>query len=128
MVADRVNRLCRSVGDDPTLPATLVDAGMTAEQWTSIITAVRNGAAPRELAALLDLVDQAGAEVGVDGVTTGGRLFQPIPDAAAGFRTTHAWRCPHPHPCDHLQLGHQSTPPVCPLTGDTLNLVTVVSG
>jgi hypothetical protein len=127
MVGERLNQLCLSMAGDPGLRAMLADAGVTVGQWEALFTAVRDGTDVEALTPLLDAVDEAAAAAGIDGVTTGDRRFQPLPEAA-GFRTAYGWLCPHPHPCGRVQPSDHGTPPMCPLTSDPLTPVAVVSG
>ncbi|KUJ33576.1 hypothetical protein ADL25_44685 [Streptomyces sp. NRRL F-5122] len=112
---------------DPGLQAVLHGAGFTRTQWESLVGAVRDGGDPALLTELLDAVEEAAAAVGVDGITSTDRQFQPLPDVTAGVRTAHVWRCPHPRPCGRFEPGSTATP-VCPLTQDPLTPVTVISG
>jgi hypothetical protein len=128
MAAERVGRLCLSLVRDRFLRVVLTEAGVTTAQWESLAEAVRSGAGPETLAPLLDALEETAAAAGVDGITTGGRSFQPLPDAAVGFRTVRGWRCPHPHPCDRVQLSRDRAALLCPLTADPLTPVRVVSG
>ncbi|GAA1895250.1 hypothetical protein GCM10009753_25200 [Streptantibioticus ferralitis] len=127
MALERVEQLCLSMASDPSLQAALHDAGFNRTQWELLVGAVRHGSDPEALTPLLDAIEEAAAALGVDGLTTTDRQFQPLPDATAGVRTTHRWRCPHPRPCSRVEPG-SSTTPVCPLTQDPLTPVTVVSG
>lgn len=119
--------MCANVRLEPELPAVLAEAGLPADRWQELLNAVRGGADEAALTSLLDDVEEAAAGLGIDGVTTGSRQFRPLPASTAGVRTVHAWRCPHPHPCGHVQVMPSSAKPVCLLTEDPLKPVTVVS-
>jgi len=128
MTVERVGHLCLNLANDPSLRSALAGAGLDSTQWETLVDAVRHGAGSAELTPVLDAVEDAAAAAGVDGVTTGDRRFEPLPDASPGFRATRGWRCPHPDPCGHVRISRVRAAPVCPLTTDPLTLVKVVSG
>jgi hypothetical protein len=127
MVMDRVGWLCRSLARDPGLRSVLDDAGVPARLWDTLVDAVRDGPGPETLTAL-DAMEDAAAAAGIDGITSGTRRFQALPDAAPGFRTARAWRCPHAHPCGRVEVGPLTATPACSLTAEPLVPVKVVSG
>ena len=128
MVVDRIGRLCASLARDPELRTALNDVGLPPAHWDTLVEAVYDGADPDVLTLVLDAIEEAAAAAGVDAITSGNRTFQPLPAAAPGFRTTHGWRCPHPHPCGRAEVRPGSGTPTCSLTADPLTLVKVVSG
>lgn len=128
MPVDRIAALCVHLDREPQLREALDDGGLTASRWEEIVGAVRAGAALEVLAPLLDAVDDAAAAAGLDGVTSGPRRFEPLPDGTAGFRAVHGWRCPHPRPCGRGEPARGDQQPACAVTGDPLQPVRIVSG
>jgi hypothetical protein len=124
----RVAALCTYLDHDPDVRKALDEGGLTAARWDELVDAVRTGAAPDVLAPLLDVVEDAAAAAGLDGVTTGTRRFESLPGSTAGFRVNHGWRCPHAHPCGRVEPDGGDQPRACALTADPLTPVKVVSG
>ncbi|GGM94608.1 hypothetical protein GCM10011609_35110 [Lentzea pudingi] len=116
----RVGRLCRNLGDDPDLRRAL----QPGDALNQLADAVKRGADTDALTALLDAVEDVAASAGIDGVTTGDRQYEALPDVSV--RTVRGWRCPHTHPCDRVETGRRT--PVCALTSDELAPVKVISG
>ncbi|WP_329072447.1 hypothetical protein [Amycolatopsis sp. NBC_01480] len=119
----RVGVLCAGLESDPGLRAEIESGGFPGRGWAELADAIRAGA-PRELAALLDAIDEAAGETGLDGVTDPTREFRPLPDGGPGVRTVTGWRCPQPHRCGRVELEGS---PQCAVTGDALAWISVDS-
>lgn len=114
-IAARLEMLCRAIGKWPELEATLTAAG-AADPLQEIRAAVSSGDPENfGIAELLDRIDEAGLSVGLDGVTTGTKGYQPLPAGLAQTADAQAWVCPHKR-CSRVVLPEESdTAPTCTL-------------
>ncbi|WP_037064442.1 hypothetical protein [Pseudonocardia acaciae] len=105
----------------------LTESGLSDGAWTRIVEAVRRGQAD-ELIPLLDELEDAAANAGLDGVTGSAREYRPLPASSPGVRTVSGWRCPHTHPCGRAEVGaDRGIERRCELTGDPMAWAHVTS-
>jgi hypothetical protein len=127
----RVGRLCASLESDTNLRTEIEGAGFPSRGWAELAYAIRAGS-PHGLAAVLDAIEEAAGEAGLDGVTDPTREFRPLPNgvppSVPGFRTVTGWRCPQLHRCGRVELAAEPTgSPRCAVTGDSLTWISVDS-
>ncbi|MFI5631891.1 hypothetical protein ACIA8E_21465 [Streptomyces sp. NPDC051664] len=128
----RVSQLCESLESDADLREEIERAGFPSENWEELAAAIRAGSADA-LTDLLDAVEDAAADAGLDGVTGPNREYKPLPsdrpDGLGGFRTVSGWRCPHPYRCGRAYAAVDPSPiRRCAVTGDALTWISVESG
>lgn len=124
----RIGSLCAALEADSDLRDVLDETGISPDFWTRIVEAVRRGAV-EELPALLNELEKAAADGGLDGITIETREYKPLPSFSPGVRTVGGWRCPHTQPCGRVEIGlDQPVEHRCGLTGDPLTRVRVTSG
>lgn len=121
-VAERLARLCAQAGDGG-LRERAGRFGAGAE-WDRVCAAVRSGALGPEVAADLDALDDAFARHGVDGLTTGGRGYEPLRGGRSRPVVT-VWACPADRACARLEpqegrWARLRPAPRCGLTGSPL--------
>jgi hypothetical protein len=127
-VLRRAGQLCASLVSDAELKRVLDQAGFNARNWAKLSHAITTGSV-QQLTALLDAVEEAAANAGLDGVTYPTREFRPLPPGLPGVRTISGWRCPHAHRCGRAHpAADQRDAPRCAVTGDTLSWFSVDSG
>jgi hypothetical protein len=126
LVVRRIGSLCAALEADSDLRE-LLDEGIARDFWTRIVEAVRQGATEK-FPELLNELEKAAADGGLDGITIETREYKPLPPFSPGVRTVGGWRCPHARPCGRVEVGpDQPVEPGCELTGDPLAQVHVTS-
>jgi len=128
----RVSQLCESLETDAELREEIERAGFPSGNWENLAAAIRTGSADT-LTALLDAVEDAAADAGLDGITHPHREYRPLPGSLPGplpeFRTVSGWRCPHPRRCGRVYpTADASSVRRCAVTGDALTWISVDSG
>ncbi|MGW7408391.1 hypothetical protein ACWGI9_32695 [Streptomyces sp. NPDC054833] len=124
----RVSQLCESLESDAELREEIERAGFPSENWEELAAAIRAGSADA-LTELLDAVEDAAADAGLDGVTDPNREYKPLPCGLPDIRTVSGWRCPHPHRCGRVYAAVDPSPiRRCAVTGDALTWISVESG
>ena len=122
----RVSQLCESLETDAELREEIERAGFPSGNWEDLAAAIRTGSADM-LTALLDAVEDAAADAGLDGITHPHREYRPLD--FDGFRPVSGWRCPHPHRCGRVHATDDaSSVRRCAVTGDALTWISVDSG
>ncbi|MFB7270723.1 hypothetical protein [Streptomyces sp. NPDC056244] len=123
----RVSQLCESLETDAELREEIERAGFPSNKWEDLAAAIRTGSADT-LTALLDAVEDAAADAGLDGITHPHREYRPL-EGQEGFRPVSGWRCPHPHRCGRVYpTADASSVRRCAVTGDALTWISVDSG
>lgn len=124
----RAGQLCQSLESDAELREEIELAGFPSHSWDELAAAIRTGSAAT-LAALLDAVEQAAAQAGLDGVTYPTREYRQLPGGLPEFRTVSGWRCPHAQRCARVHPAANPSPVRnCAATGDELTWISVDSG
>ncbi|MFI6897415.1 hypothetical protein ACIBM4_25215 [Streptomyces sp. NPDC050256] len=122
----RVSQLCESLETDAELREEIERAGFPSGRWEDLAAAIRTGSADT-LTALLDDVEDAAADAGLDGITHPHREYIPLD--VSGFGTVSGWRCPHLHRCGRVHPTSDATSVRrCAVTGDALTWISVDSG
>jgi len=111
--AGRLGRLCVQAGDDLRARA---DRYGVHDALARLTAAARDGSVHNEqLAADLDQLEDAFARHGIDGLTNGGRTYEPW-SRGGGHPVVALWACPAARPCDRLEPGDDR--PHCELLGE----------
>lgn len=112
-IAERLGRLCAQADGGALFErAARYGVADTVERLTS---AVRAGEADSGLAADLDVVDEAFAKHGIDGLTSGPRGYEPW-RGGGGHPMVVMWACPAARPCSRLVPRDDTVPrPHCAL-------------
>lgn len=91
----RAGQLCQSLESDAELREEIELAGFPSHSWDELAAAIRTGSAAT-LAALLDAVEQAAAQAGLDGVTYPTREYRQLPGGLPEFRPSADGDAPTP--------------------------------
>ncbi|HEY9328258.1 MAG TPA: hypothetical protein VIS09_08490 [Streptomyces sp.] len=122
----RVSQLCESLETDAELREEIERAGFPSAGWADLAAAIRTGSADT-LTALLDAVEDAAADAGLDGITHPHREYIPLD--VSGFGSVSGWRCPHLPRCGRVHPTADASPVRrCAVTGDALTWISVDSG
>lgn len=123
----RVGQLCESLEADAELREEIERAGFPSGNWEDLAAAIRAGSADT-LTVLLDAVEEAAADAGLDGITHPHREYRPL-DEVLPIRKVSGWRCPHSHRCGRVHATADASPVRrCAVTGDALTWISVDSG
>jgi hypothetical protein len=124
---DLLGRLCDSLSRDETLREVLSDAGISAEQWHTLDTAVTTGAHSPPVGELVEQIITVAEDQGVD-IAGRNREYRPLPAGTTGILSVWGWVCPHRRRCDRTDFTARSPAPVCGVTGTPLRAAEGTSG
>ena len=124
----RAGQLCQSLESDPELREELEREGkLPSHSWDELAAAIRTGSVAT-LVTLLDAIERAAADAGLDGVTYPTREYHELPPTPQ-YRNISGWRCPHAQRCGRVHpAADRSAVRTCAATGDELTWISVESG
>lgn len=117
---ESLGHLCESLSRDETLLEVLSEAGVTAEQWHTLDTAVTTGTHLPDAAELVDLIIATAENLGVD-IAGHIREYHPLPMGGTGLLSVRGWVCPHRRLCNRADFTSPRTP-TCGITGTPLGV------
>jgi hypothetical protein len=106
----------------------LAGQGITTERWQALAAAVSAGDESATVV-VLDELEHAAAEAGVDGLTVGHtRQYRQLPGSGSAPVAVAGWsQCPHARPCSRVHRTGHTTSPVCAISGDAFTPVSVTA-